>query len=163
MHKVAVSIGSNVEREHHVGNALNALNKHFVPLHVSHFYDCEPVGFTGNNFLNLVVTFDCDLSVGELAALLRSIEHDNGRIRGGEKYGDRTLDLDILTFDDLVGVIDGVELPRGEITEYAFVLCPLADVLPDAIHPVTQLTYSQMWNDFDQSCQKVTYSKYKWP
>ena len=78
---VYVSIGSNINREHHITESLKALNHRFAPLQISQFYDCEPVGFEGDNFLNLVVGFECDLSIAELAETLHQIELDNGRQR----------------------------------------------------------------------------------
>ncbi|MBN3494327.1 2-amino-4-hydroxy-6-hydroxymethyldihydropteridine diphosphokinase [Vibrio neptunius] len=162
MHYVTVSIGSNIDREFHVSQALSALEHFFAPLTVSNLYDCVPVGFKGENFLNLVVGFECSQSVSELAKILRQIEDDSGRIRIGEKFASRTLDLDILTFDDLVGIIDGVELPRGEITENAFVLRPLADIIPDDIHPLTTKTYAQLWREYDKDTQQVTKTDHIW-
>jgi len=163
MHKVSVSIGSNIQREYYIASALKALEKRFKTLNISNYYDCEPVGFQGDNFLNLVVTFQCSLSVGDLAVFLRSIEDANDRNRAGKKFGSRTLDIDILTFGDLVGVIDGVELPRGEITENAFVLGPLVDVMANDIHPITQLSYQQMWDNYDKTKQSIITIDFKYP
>ncbi|WP_047045177.1 2-amino-4-hydroxy-6-hydroxymethyldihydropteridine diphosphokinase [Vibrio mexicanus] len=163
MHYVTVSIGSNIDREFYVSKALNALDYFFAPLTISKSYDCVPVGFEGDNFLNLVVGFECSQSVSELAAMLRQIEEESDRVRGGKKFASRTMDLDILTFDDLVGIFDGVELPRGEITENAFVLRPLADVIPDDIHPLTSKTYQQLWREYDKDSQHVTETDYTWP
>ena len=77
-------------------------------MHISNFYDCEPVGFEGDNFLNLVVGFECDLSVAELAKALHQIESENGRQRETKAYASRTMDIDILLYGDQVGIIDGV-------------------------------------------------------
>ncbi|WP_394241127.1 2-amino-4-hydroxy-6-hydroxymethyldihydropteridine diphosphokinase [Vibrio astriarenae] len=155
MATVYVSIGSNINREHHISESLKALNHHFAPLSISDFYDCEPVGFKGDNFLNLVVGFECDYTVAELAEVLRQIESDNGRQRQAKEYASRTMDIDILLYDDLVGIIDGIELPRGEITEYAFVLRPLVDLAPQGLHPALDIPFEQIWNRFDQSSQKT--------
>ncbi|OEE34812.1 2-amino-4-hydroxy-6-hydroxymethyldihydropteridine diphosphokinase [Vibrio genomosp. F10 str. ZF-129] len=163
MHTAFISIGSNINREHHVTEALNTLEQHFSPLIVSPAYDCEPIGFIGNNFLNLVVEIQCQLTVSELANLLRQIEDNNGRIREGDKFASRTLDLDILTYDDEIGCIDGIELPRGEITQNAFVLQPLADIAANHIHPITQQTYQELWDNYDQSSQKLASIHFKWP
>ncbi|WP_019276525.1 2-amino-4-hydroxy-6-hydroxymethyldihydropteridine diphosphokinase [Vibrio coralliilyticus] len=163
MHHVTVSIGSNIDREFYVYKALNALDQFFAPLTVSKSYDCVPVGFEGDNFLNLVVGFECSQSVSDLTTLLRQIEDESDRVRSGEKFASRTLDLDILTFDDLVGIIDGVELPRGEITENAFVLRPLADIIPHETHPLTTKTYEQLWSEYDKSSQHVTVTDFTWP
>jgi 2-amino-4-hydroxy-6-hydroxymethyldihydropteridine diphosphokinase len=150
-----VSIGSNINREHHVTESLKALNNRFAPLNISNFYDCEPVGFEGDNFLNLVVGFECDLPVAELAKVLHKIELENGRQRESKEYASRTLDIDILLYGNQVGIIDGVELPRGEITEYAFVLRPLVDVAAQELHPTLDISFHQIWINFDQLRQKT--------
>ncbi len=152
---VYVSIGSNINREHHITESLKALNHRFAPLQISQFYDCEPVGFEGDNFLNLVVGFECDLPIAELAKTLHQIEFDNGRQRETKQYAARTMDIDILLYGDQVGIIDGVELPRGEITEYAFVLRPLVDLAATAHHPTLNTSFQQLWNSFDQASQKT--------
>lgn len=155
MASVYVSIGSNINREHHIAESLKALRNRFKPLTISSFYDCEPVGFEGDNFLNLVVGFECSLRVGELAKVLQQIELDSGRQRENKEWASRTLDIDILLYDNKVGIIDGVELPRGEITEYAFVLRPLVDVAGQELHPTLNISYQRIWNNFDQMSQKT--------
>lgn len=155
MAQVYLSIGSNINRDHHITESLKALNNRFAPLQISNFYDCEPVGFEGDNFLNLVVGFECDLPVGELAKVLHQIELENDRQRETKEYASRTLDIDILLYGSQVGIIDGVELPRGEITEYAFVLRPLVDVAAQELHPTLDISFQQIWNNFDKLSQKT--------
>lgn len=155
MATVYLSIGSNINREHHITESIRALNNRFSNLSISRFYDCESVGFKGDNFLNLVVGLECDLSVAELARFLKQIERDNGRQRETKAYASRTLDIDILLYDKKVGIIDGVELPRGEITEYAFVLRPLVDIAATELHPTLSISFQEIWKNFDQLSQKT--------
>ena len=155
MATVYVSIGSNINREHYITESLKALHQRFAPLKLSNFYDCEPVGFDGDNFLNLVAGFECDLPVAELSKVLHQIELENDRQRETKEYASRTLDIDILLYDNQVGVIDGVELPRGEITEYAFVLRPLVDIAAQECHPTLGISFEQLWDSFDQLSQKT--------
>ncbi|OKY25276.1 2-amino-4-hydroxy-6-hydroxymethyldihydropteridine diphosphokinase [Thalassotalea sp. PP2-459] len=162
MHSVYVSLGSNINREYHITRALDALDKHFASLRVSQAYDCEPVGFIGDNFLNLVVGFDCDCAIAEITTILRKIEDDNGRVRAGPKFSSRTLDIDILTYDDLIGDFNGVTLPRGEITENAFVLLPLSNIAPNEVHPQLQKTYQQLWQQYDKQYQKLSAIEFNW-
>lgn len=162
MHKVYISLGSNINREKHITAALNALHESFSPLRVSKAYDCQTIGFTGDNFLNLVAGFDCACSVSELSEVLRKIEDDNSRTRTGPKFSSRTLDLDILTYGDVIGVIDGVTLPRGEITENAFVLWPLSDVAKDDLHPQLNKTYQTLWQEYDQTSQLLRPIDFIW-
>ncbi|MFZ5757257.1 MAG: 2-amino-4-hydroxy-6-hydroxymethyldihydropteridine diphosphokinase [Pseudomonadota bacterium] len=157
MNRVWLSLGSNVDRERHIRAALAALRARFGELVVSPVYDCAAVGFAGDPFLNLVVGIDTTLPVGELAAYLRALEEANGRVReAGRRYNDRTLDVDILTFGNLSGTVDGVTLPRGEILKHAFVLRPLADVAPEEKHPVLGIRYRELLAQKDFSGQPMT-------
>ena len=161
MARVYVSIGSNIDRERHVTAALDALADHFGQLVISSVYESEAVGFAGDHFLNLVAGFDTGLSIGELAARLREIEHNNGRVRTGERFSGRTLDIDILTYEDCVGDIDGVSLPRDEILHNAFVLLPLAEIAAEELHPVLQQSYAGLWRSYDRP-QKLWAIDFAW-
>ncbi|WP_372965316.1 2-amino-4-hydroxy-6-hydroxymethyldihydropteridine diphosphokinase [Marinobacter sp.] len=145
MTKVYLGIGSNVERYRHVAMALDMLQGRFGELDVSPVYESEPVGFNGSNFLNLVVSFQTKLPLAELSGQLKQLELECGRSPGARKFSPRTLDLDILTYGELVGVVAGVELPRGEILKNAFVLKPLADIAPEVQHPVSLKSYRDLW------------------
>ncbi len=144
MTQVFLSLGSNIEPQSHLRQAIAALRAHFGELAMSPVYESVAVGFKGDNFLNLVVALDTDLPVGTLSALLREIEASNGRRRDTEKFASRTLDIDILTYGDTVGVVDGVALPRDEIERYGFVIKPLADIAGDLVYPVTGERYAEI-------------------
>ncbi len=161
MAEVYVSIGSNIEPELHVTAALDALQDCFGELQVSSVFESESVGFEGDCFLNLVVGFSTGLEVGELSSLLKQIESENGRVKNAPKFCSRTLDIDILTYDDRVGDVEGVCLPRSEILENAFVLWPLAEVAGSQVHPEVLKTYSQLWQAFDRS-QKLKPVNFIW-
>lgn len=161
MARVYISIGSNIEREKHVLAALDALESWFGELALSPVYESEAVGFDGEPFLNLVVGVDTSLTVQALSARFKQLEADNGRRRDVPKFSGRSLDLDILTYDHQVGVVDGVELPRGEILKNAFVLKPLADLAPEECHPVCGQTYSQLWRAYDRD-QKLWPINFTW-
>lgn len=156
MTRVWLSLGSNVDRERHIRAGIAALRARYGTLVVSPVYDSAAVGFTGNAFINLVVGIDTAEPVGELAAWLRALEEANGRTRSaGRKFNDRTLDIDILTYGDAAGEIDGIVLPRDEVTKHAFVLRPLADVAPDERHPVLGLTWRELLATKDFSAQPL--------
>ena len=162
MAKVFVSIGSNIDRERHIGAALDALVRFFGPLDISSVYESEAVGFDGDNFFNLVAAFETPLPVGELSVLLKKIEDENGRCRQGPKFSGRTLDIDILTYDQLCGLIDGVQLPREEIRYNAFVLQPLAELVPSECHPEDKVPYAEMWGAYDRSLQLLWTVPFAW-
>jgi len=116
-------------------------------------YESEPVGFQGDNFLNLVVGLSSDLGVGEMQAKLRAIEDEHGRDRANIS-GNRLLDIDLLMMGDKVGVIEGVVLPREEILLNAFVLKPFSDLCPQLIHPGEGRSLGELWLEY-QSPQKI--------
>ena len=98
--------------------------------------------------------FETDKTVTEVIAILQQIEINNNRQRvAGKRFSARTLDLDILLYDDLVS--DELAIPRDEILKYAFVLLPLSELAPDAKHPVTGQTYADLWQNFDKSGQNL--------
>jgi 2-amino-4-hydroxy-6-hydroxymethyldihydropteridine diphosphokinase len=119
----------------------------FGDLILSSVYESPAEGFSGAPFLNLVAGIETDLSVAGIDRILRGIEDAHGRVRGPDKFAPRTLDIDLLTYGDRVGALDGREFPRDEIVRYAFVLGPLAEVAPDEICPGTTLTYRDLWAD----------------
>ncbi len=146
-----ISIGSNINKDQHIPASLSALEQAFGKLTVSSIYESEAVGFTGDVFYNLVVGFDSDLEVKAVAKLLRQIELDNGRTRDSRKFAARTLDLDLILYGDLI-VNDGrLQIPRDEIEHYAFVLEPLAEIAPPLKHPISHLSYAELWDKFDKT------------
>jgi len=160
--RVYLSLGSNIDREKNILACLDALAGHFGELIISPVYESESVGFAGDSFYNLVVGIDSALSVGELAVIMRDIETANKRSRAGPKFGPRTLDIDILTYGDVSGVVDGVALPRDELTENAFVLLPLVDIAPNEKHPVNGKTYCDIATSFAGSAQKLWRINFTW-
>jgi len=155
MAQVYLSLGSNIERESYIRAALDALEAHFGKVSVSSVYESEAVGFEGSHFYNLVVGLQTDLPVGVLNAQIKQIEDANGRRRDEPRFSARTLDIDILTYDDLCGEIEGVQLPRDEIVKNAFVLWPLAEVAGEALHPVLKQPYAELWKQYDKASQKL--------
>ncbi|MEQ1529755.1 MAG: 2-amino-4-hydroxy-6-hydroxymethyldihydropteridine diphosphokinase [Methylococcales bacterium] len=146
-----ISIGSNIDKEINIPTSLRALENCFGNLLVSSIYESEPVGFEGDAFYNLVVGFDSDLEVKQVAKQLRQIELDHGRTRDCKKFSARTLDLDLILYGDLI-VDDGrLQIPRDEIEHYAFVLEPLAEIAPDLRHPVSHKSYAELWQQFDKT------------
>ncbi|MGM0785153.1 MAG: 2-amino-4-hydroxy-6-hydroxymethyldihydropteridine diphosphokinase [Pseudomonadota bacterium] len=163
MRLISVSLGSNIDRERHLRGCLDALAKTFGPLRVSRVFESEPVGFEdGRNFYNLVVLFESDWRVGELQAWCKRLETAHGRHPNSPKFSPRTLDIDLLTVGDLIGVNDGVELPRDEILHHAFVLQPLAELLPDGKHPGLGQTYAELWSDFEPGEQRLWPIDFYW-
>lgn len=159
---VYVSVGSNIDRYRYISASLDELSQFFGELILSSVYESVAIGFEGDNFLNLVVGFKCELSLAELSQCLRDIEYSHGRLPNAPKFSARTLDIDILTYDDWVSEFSGVSLPRAEITENAFVLLPLSEVAGDDIHPVENKTYAELWKAYDQRRQQFWVVDFQW-
>ena len=150
MARVYLSIGSNIDREVNIRGGVADLKKVFGEVSLSHVYESESVGFEGDNFYNLVAALDTEMPVEQVSKTLHEIEAEHGRTREGPRFSSRTLDIDLLTYDDLISNDNGLQLPRDEITKNAFVLWPLAEIAPDEKHPVLQQTYDELWQQFDK-------------
>lgn len=155
MPRVYLSLGSNIDRDHHIRTAVAELEQRYGMLLISPVYESEAVGFDGDNFFNLVVGLDTDLPVGKLSDELHAIEAAHGRDRKGPKFSARTLDIDILTYGNACGEIDGIHLPRDEILKNAFVLLPLSDIAGSDKHPETVRSYQDHWDAYDKQKQKL--------
>ncbi|KPK56708.1 MAG: 2-amino-4-hydroxy-6-hydroxymethyldihydropteridine pyrophosphokinase [Thiotrichales bacterium SG8_50] len=162
MARVYVSIGSNIDPHQHIRGAVATLRTRFGQLALSPVYESEAVGFHGANFLNLVVAFDSDQAPQRIVDELHDIEDQHGRRRDGPQFSSRTLDLDLLLYDDLVLSDGGLELPRAEITSNAFVLRPLADLAPGLPHPQLGHSMAQLWDGFDQASQSLWPIAFDW-
>ena len=155
MARVYLGLGSNIERERYIAAGLDALEDLFGEMELSPVYESAAIGFDGTAFYNMAVGVNTDLPLAEMAKKLRDIEYEHGRPLNASRFSSRQLDIDILTYDDLVGVIDGVELPRGEILENAFVLQPLADVAPEVLHPESLRPYQELLAEMDMTGQPL--------
>jgi len=148
-----ISVGSNIEPKKHIRASLIDMQQHYGQLVISSVYESEAVGFVGDNFYNLVVGFETEQPPLTINQTLRQIEQNHGRLRGQNKFSPRTLDLDLILYGDAILQEDSLNLPRDEILNYAFVLQPLAEILPNTKHPVTQQTYYDLWQHFDKNKQ----------
>ena len=140
-----LSLGSNLEPEANLRSAIAALRARFGDVRVSPVYRTQAVGFDGGEFLNAAAVLDTDLEPQALDAWLHALEDAHGRDRSGPRYGDRTLDIDLVLYDDRI--VDGpghLRIPRDEL-RHAFVLKPLADIAPEAIEPRSGCTLAELW------------------
>lgn len=146
-----ISIGSNINREHNINSALDALRYEFGSLNHSSIYESASVGFTGGAFYNLVSAFYCEQGANTIARQLKTIEAEHGRVRSTEKFSSRTLDIDLLLYGQQIIQTENLNIPHQDILTYAFVLEPLVEIAPNERHPVHNVDYAQLWSDFDKS------------
>ncbi|MEO8443815.1 MAG: 2-amino-4-hydroxy-6-hydroxymethyldihydropteridine diphosphokinase [Gammaproteobacteria bacterium] len=147
---VYVSAGSNVAPEDNLRLACRELRRHFGRLELSGLYRNPPVGFAGDDFLNLVLRFRTAEPPTAIVGELERLHTLAGRVRGGERFAPRTLDLDLLLYGTEVIADRGIRVPREDILKYGFVLGPLTELAPDLRHPVTGDTMAELWARFDQ-------------
>lgn len=148
MARVYLSLGSNLEPHRYLRAALDELRERFGVITVSPAYRSKSVGFDGADFINLAVGLDTDLSPEALNDWLHALEDRHGRRRDVPRFADRTLDVDIVLYDDLVRRGEGhLDIPRKEL-RHAFVLKPIADIAPELKHPVSGRTMGELWAAF---------------
>jgi len=148
---VYVSAGSNVAPEENLRRACRELRSRFGSIDVSSVYRNPPVGFTGDDFLNLVLRFRTDEPPAAIIAELERLQALAGRVRGSARFAPRTLDLDLLLYGSAVLLEPPIRVPREDIGKYSFVLGPIAELAPELRHPLTGETMAGMWAKFDRA------------
>jgi len=143
-----LGLGSNVDARAHITAGIEALKETFGEVGLSPVYRTPAVGFVGNSFINLVAVVETTLEPVELKRYLNDLEDRHGRLRNVAKFSDRTLDIDILLYDDLYLMSPVLEIPRREIMKFSHVLKPLTDLAPDLVHPVVRKTIAEIWDEF---------------
>jgi len=153
--KIALGLGSNYQQEHYFQQALDALQKVFGELTISSVYDSPPVEknnissphFTqdmsiNTHYHNAIVVVESVLSVAEIKKITRDIERQCDRDRTKTKV---TMDVDFLLYGDLLYNEGDIHLPHASIENNAYVLRPLADLLPVMTHPQVGETFLELW------------------
>lgn len=159
---VALSLGSNIEPVANFQSCLDALLLKFNDLSLSSVFESEAIGFEGDNFLNMAVAFNTEMPLDVLIKTVKKIEDDCGRDRSQPRFSGRTLDIDVLLYGDSIGVFSGIELPRAEITENAFVLWPLSQLSEGRQHPSLKQSYKQLWDSYNKERQHLWPVDFKW-
>jgi 2-amino-4-hydroxy-6-hydroxymethyldihydropteridine diphosphokinase len=146
-----VGLGSNLgDRAAYLLLGLSALSR--LPkthlLRLSPVYETDPVGPPQPPYLNMVAELETELSPKGLLAKMLRIEKALGRERR-ERWGPRTLDLDLLLYGDLVLEEEGLSVPHPRLHERAFVLVPLLDLLPEGRHPLLGQSFAELLASLD--------------
>lgn len=162
-HCAFIAFGANLgdrEQTWHIVLARLAILPHCQLFATSSLYETEPVGGPPQpHYLNAVLGLKTDLSAQTLLVELQRLETDMGRVRN-VPWGPRTLDLDLLLFDDWV--LDEtqpvpLQLPHPRMNLRRFVLKPLADIAADIIHPQQQATIAALLRDCPDTSSVVPY------
>lgn len=136
MVRAAIGLGSNLgDRARHIADAVGSLSAACTLVRVSSLYETAPVGGPKQGpYLNAVAVVETDLPVDELLDMCLEIEREQGRERR-ERWGPRTLDLDVLLYGDQTVTAENLTVPHPRMIERRFVLEPLLEVWPDAALP----------------------------
>ncbi len=144
MNQVVIALGSNIDKERNLPLAVAMLRQTSRITAVSAVYETIPVGLLNQpNFWNMAVLLKTDLSPAQLKqTVIGPIEVKLKRIRQADPNAPRTIDIDIVLFNEMVGDYDGGDgrlrpLPDPDLLKFAHVAVPVADLLPDIPHPVT--------------------------
>lgn len=135
-HYAYLSLGSNIEPEVNLPKAVQLLSQHGEIVKISSVWESEPVGGSGGNYLNACLSYKTTLPQERLkATVIHPIETRIGRKRTDDKYAPRTIDIDIILFDDRVA--------GGHWLAQAFVVVPLAEIFPEFQNPATHETLKE--------------------
>lgn len=148
--RVVVGLGSNVgDRHAHLREATRRVDLFAPIVRASPIYETAPVGGPDQgDYLNAAVLLEWETDLHDLLEGLLAIERVLGRERR-ERFGPRTIDLDILWGEGVVIASDRLDVPHPRLHERAFALVPLLDVVPDAVDPRTGLPFVRLPADAD--------------
>lgn len=152
MSVVYLSLGSNMgEREKILELSIKEIGKRIGTItKVSSKYETEPWGFvSANKFINMAVEVTTELSPQEVSDRVHQIEDDLGRTRNSNAtgYEDRVIDIDILMIDDIVSDNSVLTLPHPKMHLREFVIFPLCEIAPNAIHPLLRSSIEDIKNN----------------
>ena len=161
VYRVLVSIGSNIEPERHVPAALELIEEHgcLNVLAVSPVYEFLAVGPPGQPlFHNAAVLIETSMDLTALRNALRAIEAELGRVRTGDRFEPRTIDLDIVMIEGVEMEIEGTRIPDPDIADRVHLAVPMADIAPEWVYPPTGSTLRQIAADMatEQEFRKMT-------
>ena len=157
MSLITISLGSNIEPQLNLEKATNEIAKFATLEKTSKIYKSKSVGFEGNDFLNQVILCEVKVELEETYLKLKKIEKEMGRVKNVNKFSDRLIDLDLLTFNDEISK-GKITLPHNDILKYSFVLVPFAEIYPEFIHPVNQKSIETLLkekNSFLSEVEKI--------
>jgi 2-amino-4-hydroxy-6-hydroxymethyldihydropteridine diphosphokinase len=162
LNKVYLLLGSNLgDRLDTLVKAQKYLSEHGEILSISSVYETKPWGKSNQpNFLNQVLLIETNMSAEELLKKILGIEILLGRVRE-QKWAERTIDIDILYFNNEIIVTESLKIPHPEIHNRKFTLVPLNEISPDFLHPVFNLSTRQMLERCNDTLEVMNISSEK--
>jgi 2-amino-4-hydroxy-6-hydroxymethyldihydropteridine diphosphokinase len=146
---VTLGLGSNSNPQANLHSCLDALLLQFRDMKLSSVFESNAVDAASSiPYLNMAVAFETTLPLPELRVFLKQVEDKHGRNQPDSSAGRIPLDIDILTYGELVGTFDGLLLPRPHILDLAYVLWPLSQVAGKLKHPTANATFASLWSGF---------------
>lgn len=145
---IYLGLGSNQDRDHHLGLALEFLAALLVDVQCSPVFSSAAAGCVGDDFFNVVLSGRTDLSLGQLCDVLKRFEARYARVLAPRIV--LPVDIDILLYGDFVGVYEHGVLPRSDLIDRPYVMMPLAVLAPEGVHPVTGKTWKTTWLEFER-------------
>jgi 2-amino-4-hydroxy-6-hydroxymethyldihydropteridine diphosphokinase len=145
-HRAYILLGSNIDPARNTVAAVRLLREACRALAVSSAYETVPVGGADQpSYINAAVVIETPLDPSRLKEdVLYPIERQLGRVRSGDRYAPRTIDLDLVLFDSQIIRLDGSQIPDPTITRHAYAAIPLAEIAPDYVHPTTGQTLAEI-------------------
>ena len=154
MSKAYLSLGSNIgDRLSNIQQAVRLLTSEekINLLRASSFYETQPWGLSEQNwFVNAAIAIDTVLSPVELLRVCQNIESQLGRIReGAPRWSERTIDIDILFYDEMIFKNEILEIPHKYVHKRAFALVPMIEVNANLVHPVLNKTILELHEELE--------------
>jgi len=155
-HWVVFSLGSNIHPASHLAYALNEIDKKYGLVKISHVYETSPVNLKKQPaFWNMVAAVETNDAPAKIKKWLTGLEKKSGRVRKGNPNGPRTLDVDLILWNESLVTNPKFSIPHPDIAQKAFVLFPLTEIFPSQKHPKLNLSYLEMAARFNDSNQKI--------
>ena len=160
LHTIYLSLGSNIpDRAANLSRAVERIVESVGTVtKQSPIYETQSWGYDDNDYLNMAIEAKTTLSPSDLLKATNKIEADLGRVRSGNGYEARTIDIDILFYDNETIDLTLLTIPHPKIALRRFVLQPMADIAPDFVHPTMGKTMAVLLKECGDEGEVIEYS-----